>query len=116
MENKQVFTIPKNFKTSFEFIPNLGFKDVLIFIPSIITDIIIIQFVPITGYIKLFLCLLLMFIPFCLVFIRPVKNSIPAWKHIMWAIQFEKKQKTFYYRKVRSSYEEETKEIPRKIK
>ena len=116
MENKQVFTIPKNFKTSFEFIPNLGFKDVLIFIPSIITDIIIFWLVPLTGQFKFFLCLFLMFIPFLLVFIRPIKDSIPAWKHIKWMIQFERKQKVFYYRKVRSSYEDETKEIPRKIK
>lgn len=111
MENKQIFTIPKNFKTTFEFVPNLGFKDVVIFIPSIIADIIILWLIPgSTSYIKFFVCLFLMFIPFCLVFIRPVKPSIPAWKHIHWAIRFENKQKIYYYRKVRASYEFENKE------
>lgn len=99
MAKQDEIMIPTNFKTKFEFMPNLGIKDTLFFIPSIITIVLMIWLVPVSPIFIFVFALFSLFIPFCMVFIRPVKNTIPGWKHILYAIRFNQRQKVFYYRK-----------------
>lgn len=99
MEKRTPVMIPKNFEAKFEIVPKMGAKDALFFIPSIITDILVCWLIPVSVYFKIIFVLITLFIPFCLVFIRPVKETIPGWKHIVWAIKFKQRQKVFYNRK-----------------
>jgi hypothetical protein len=98
LENKD-FIIPKNVNSQFELIPNVGLKDMVFFLPSIVIDIPMIMFVPASPILKIILCSVSFFIPFCLVFIRPLRENIPAWKQLVWAFQFKNRQKRFEHRK-----------------
>lgn len=98
MENKE-FVIPKNVNSKFEIIPNVGIKDLLFFIPSLVIDIPFAIFMPISPPFKIIFCAVSFFIPFALVFIRPLRENIPAWKQLVWRFQFVKRQKRFVYRK-----------------
>lgn len=106
MQNKDTeFLIPKNVSSKFEIIQNVGLKDMLFFVPSLIIDAGFALFVPLPllpKYIipaKIVLCGIMLFIPFALVYIRPLRENIPAWKMIVWKYKFTKRQKTFHFRK-----------------
>jgi amino acid permease len=93
------FIIPKNVNARFEIIPNVSMRDKLFFIPSILIDVSLFLFVPINPVAKVVISAVTLFIPFALVFIRPIRPNIPIWKHIKWKLEFGNRQKKFYYRK-----------------
>lgn len=106
MHNKETeFQIPKNVSSKFELIENVGLKDLAFFIPSVLIDVSVTLFVHLslpTSYIipaKIVFCAITLFIPFALVYIRPLRENIPGWKQLLWRHQFNKRQKVFKFRK-----------------
>lgn len=97
--DKKDFVIPKNVNSKFELIPNVGLKDMIFFIPSLVIDIPLALLVPISPPTKIIFCAVSFFVPFSLVFIRPLRENIPAWKQLVWRFQYMKRQKRFIYRK-----------------
>ncbi|PGE83602.1 hypothetical protein COM62_31240, partial [Bacillus pseudomycoides] len=71
MEEKE-FIIPKNVNAGFEIIQNVGLKDMLFFIPSIVFNIPFIWFVSVNPIVKIVVAVFSIFIPFVLVFVRPI--------------------------------------------
>lgn len=98
MEEKE-FIIPKNTKAEFEIMQNVSLKDLLVFVPSVLIDVPLILFVPVSPVFKIVFTAATLFIPLFLVFIRPIRENIPAWKHIVWKFKYVNSQKKFYYRK-----------------
>jgi hypothetical protein len=106
LHNKETeFQIPKNVSSKFELIENVGLKDMAFFIPSVLIDVSVTLFVHLslpTQYIipgKIVFCAVALFIPFALVYIRPIRENIPGWKQLLWRYQFNKRQKIFKFRK-----------------
>jgi hypothetical protein len=94
---KKDFLIPKNCQTKFELIPNIGLKEMLFFIPSIVFVLIIAFFIPISVPTKIVFYCILLFIPFALVGIRPLRENLPAYQMIIWRLQFFYRQKQFLF-------------------
>lgn len=106
MQNKETeFLIPKNVSSRFELIQNIGLKEMLFFVPSLIIDAGFAMFVPLplpSRFIipaKIVFSGFMLFIPFALVYIRPIRDNVPVWKMIVWKYKFKKRQKTFEFRK-----------------
>lgn len=96
--NEKEFFIPKNVNPEFEIIGHLTIKDLAFFIPSVIIDIPLL-FTPLPSVAKIVVGSIIMFIPFALVYVRPFRENIQAWKALMWEFQFMKRQKKYEYRK-----------------
>jgi hypothetical protein len=100
MNEKKSFMIPRNFKAQYEILPGVNLKDLLFFIPSIIIDVPIVLWIPIGTGAKIAISVILFFIPFLAVFIKPVQpRDIRAWQLAKYKLQYISEQKTFYYRK-----------------
>lgn len=96
--NEKAFFIPKNVNPEFEIVGHLTIKDLVFFIPSLVIDIPLL-FTPIPTVAKIVASTITLFIPFSLVYIRPHRENIQAWKVLMWEFQFRKRQKKYTYRK-----------------
>lgn len=100
MEDKKEFNIPKNFKAEFELIQGIKIKDFLFFIPSAILILVTLFMMPLPPIWKVVTVAVLIFIPFCLVFIKPIEGrDIAVWQILKYRYDFMKRQKVFYYRK-----------------
>lgn len=115
MEEKKEFNIPKNFKSEFEMIQGVKLKDLLFFIPSTILILITAFLIPLLPIYKIIIIAFLIFIPFSLVFIKPIEGrDIAVWQILKYKYDFMKRQKEFHYRK--GGWEVENQSDPYKTK
>lgn len=99
MQNhEKEFQIPKNVSPKFEIAQNLVINDLTFFIPSVVIDVPVLFLVP-NVLAKIIICAATLMVPFSLVYLRPVRENIPAWVHLVEKHRFNRRQKRFVYRK-----------------
>lgn len=91
------FYIPINVDSKTQFW-GVYLRDLVFFIP-IFCLAILLFFLRVNWILQLLIDFSLLTITFCLITIRPLRRDIPAWKHLVWMIRYDKRQKRFLYRK-----------------
>lgn len=98
MDQKQEYTIPENVNGDFEIMQHVTLKDSLCFIPALLLIIPIIL-MPISIYIKVPFVTIIVIISCVFVYVRPVRENIPFWRHANELIHYYYRQRLYYYRK-----------------
>lgn len=98
MDQKQEYTIPENVNGDFEILQHVTLKDSLCFIPALLL-IIPVVLMPISLYVKVSFVTITLIISCVFVYVRPVRENIPFWRHAVELIHYHYRQRLYYYRK-----------------
>lgn len=99
MREKKQFFIPKNYDKKFEWIPGISGWQHLAFVPVVFMDYYILVHAPFAFSNKATIIAVSLAIPWLLMGTHPVRENVPLYKHLMWRINFLRRQRQFKYRK-----------------
>lgn len=109
MKGKKKFFIPRNYDKKFEWVPGISGLQNLVFIPIAAIDYAIFN-TPFAFENRLVAALCVLGLPYTLISIRPVRENVPMYQHLIWRFKFLTRQRLFHYKKEGYQYAIQVKE------